>query len=159
MFNDCIITNIAIFCYNGSSIIWSYLPHFQVQARKKKKKKNPLLKNFSYFREWNFLAPKLKIFWYFMKWNFLALILRNFLCFLKKSFSYILGNETVLYFRKWKPIKNSLCFRKRNFFIFQETETSKNYFYFRKQNSLIFQKEFPKLQNWNLLYFSKKCYE
>ena len=50
--------------------------------------------------------PKRKI-------NCLALIFRNFLYFIKRKFS--------LHFGKWKPRKNSLYFRKRNFFISHET--------------------------------------
>ena len=36
---------------------------------------------------------------------------------------YISGNGTFLYFEKWKPRKNPLYIRKRNFLIFQEIET------------------------------------
>ena len=56
-----------------------------------------------------------------------------------EKISYILGNENpekisyiLLYFWKPKPRKNSLYFRKRNFLIFQETETLKNFLFFRK---------------------------
>ena len=59
----------------------------------------------------------------FRKWNFLALILRNFLYFLKRKLSYISGNGTFLYFRKRKFQTKLLYFRKRNSFIFLETDT------------------------------------
>ena len=58
----------------------------------------------------------------FRKWNFLALILRNFLYFLKRKLSYISGNGTFLYFRKRKFQTKLLYFRKRNSFIFLETD-------------------------------------
>ena len=44
-------------------------------------------------------------------------------------------NETFLYSRKRKPRKNSLYFRKLNFFIFRETEALKIFLYFRRELS------------------------
>ena len=79
-----------------------------------------------------------------------------------ESFSYISRNGTFLYFRKQKPRKNSLYFRKRNFyisgkgnpkklFIFQEVTSPflESSLYFRKRNFLA-----PSLKNF--LYFCMK---
>ena len=49
-----------------------------------------------------------------------------------ESFSYISGNGPFLYFRKWNPEKNSLYFRKRNIFIFWETDTPKKILIFQE---------------------------
>ena len=86
----------------SSSIRCCYLAHFL----------SPSSKNKSISKKTSYI---------FEKWNFLAWILSNILYFLKKkSFSYISGNGTFLYFRKWKPWKNSSYFRKRNCLVFQE---------------------------------------
>ena len=81
---------------------WNFLP--------------PRLKKILCFRKWNFLVPRLKSFLYFQKWYFLAshffifweenfhaqkikkMHLDFFFIFLQKKNSYILGNETFLYF-------------------------------------------------------------
>ena len=52
--------------------------------------------------------------------------------FSKESFSSIQETELFLYFRKQKPRKNSLYFRKRNFFIFHKTETLKKLLIFQE---------------------------
>ena len=62
--------------------------------------------------ELSYIFSKKKFFLYFGKWNFLASTLKIFLYFLKKSFSYILGNETFLYFLKKSVF---LYFAKWNF--------------------------------------------
>ena len=67
---------------------------------------------------------------------------KAFLIFQEMELFHILGNGNP---------KNSLYFRKRNFFIFQKIETPKIFFKF--------QKELPKLQMPNFLYSSKKRYE
>ena len=84
----------------------------------------------------------------FRKWNFLALILRNFLYFLKRKLSYISGNGTFLYFRKRKFQTKLLYFRKRNSFIFLETDIPPppplpKFYISEKQNFLIFKEELP----------------
>ena len=115
-----------------------------------------ILINFLYFRKMEILKKTPYI---FEKWNSLVLILGNFSKFSqKKAFPtfqemvlfYISGNgnpeknhlyfikrKLFLYFRKWKPPKNSLYFRKLNFLIFEETETLKKFLYFRKQLSVL----------------------
>ena len=66
----------------------------------------------------------------FEKWNSLVLILGNFS---EESFSYISGNGTFLYFRKWKPRKKSFIFyQKKAFLIFQEMETPQKFFIFQE---------------------------
>ena len=61
-----------------------------------------------------------KIPYIFGKWNFLAPLL---------GFSYILGNGKFLYFRKQKPRKNSLYFRRN----FQSPEKPKFFIFFQKK--------------------------
>ena len=89
----------------------------QTETTKRKPYKIP------YFQEY--------IFPYISGKNFLAEISKkNYYIFWKKSFSYSFGNEilpffspsfkiernpppeNLLYFTKWKPLKNFLCFRK-----------------------------------------------
>lgn len=82
----------------------------------------------------------------FRKWNFLALILRNFLYFLKRKLFYISGNSMFLYFRKRKFQTKLLNFRKRNSFIFLETDPSPpspKFYISEKQNFFIFKEELP----------------
>ena len=60
-------------------------------------------------------------------------ILRKFLIFKEMGISYIFLKESVSYISgNGNHEKSSLYFRKRNFLIFQETETIKNFLYFRK---------------------------
>ena len=94
------------------------------------------------------------IFLYFGEWNFLTLILRYFL--------YFLYRKLFLYFRKWKPRKNSLYFRKRNFLTFQEVsflarkmkkkkKTQKKYLLFKEM-----ERSSPKPKKHKFLILSKK---
>ena len=48
----------------------------------------------------------------------------------QKNFLFFLKREFFLYSRKWKSLKNSLCFRK--------LKNLKNLLYFRKRNFLLF---------------------
>ena len=80
----------------------------------KKKQKNLSRKNFSYFREWNFLAPRFKDSLYFKKLNFQAIILRNVLYFLKR--------KLFLYFGKWNSLRFQEMDTPKKFLRFQETE-------------------------------------
>lgn len=89
----------------------------------------------------------------FRKWNFLALILRNFLYFLKRKLFSISGNSTFLYFRKRKFQTKSLNFRKRNSFIFLETDPPPplfpNFIFQKNRTFLYLKKNFqiPSKQN------------
>ena len=91
----------------------------------------------------------------FRKWNFLALILRNFLYFLKRKLSYISGNGTFLYFRKRKFQTKLLYFRKRNSFIFLETDTPAplfpNFIFQKNRTFLYLKKNFQISEKQNFL--------
>ena len=115
----------------GSSILWSYLAQFFVQAQKNKKV-NPE-KNSLFYR----------------KWNFLPLILKKFqeTETLKKA-SYISGNGTFqstlrkcLIFKETETPKKFLIFSQRKLFLYLGNGNhEKCFLYFRKRNFLIFRK-------------------
>ena len=67
---------------------------------------------------------------YFREMELFSSNIRKFLKVLsEESFSYISGNGTFLYFRKWKPRKKSFIFyQKKAFLIFQEMETPQKFF-------------------------------
>ena len=84
-----------------------------LSPRSKTIKKNPPRKNFFIFQEMELSGSKIKKFLIFQEIELSSSNIKKFLIFLqKKSFSYISGNGTFLYCRKWKPGKNSLCFKK-----------------------------------------------
>ena len=127
---------------------------------KLKQLKQPTRKNSLYLEKWNFLALILKHFFnfliiqeiktpkkisYFQETKTIKNLLsfwemellrpsqKKFLVLQEKNSPKNFSKESLsLYFGKMKPRKNSLYFRKRNFLIFQGTETLKNFLYFRK---------------------------
>ena len=94
---------------------------------KKKKKKNPLWKNFLYFYKRNF-------FLYFGKWNFIAPNLKNYHIFPKKAF-FLYFRRELSELKKWQKLylkKFVMFFQKKVFLIFQEMELHGPVFFLKK---------------------------
>ena len=81
---------------------------FQEVIFRAQKIKNPLLRNVSYFRKWNILAPNLKKFLYFSK-ELAKPENQKFhiFCLLRENFSNINAKENVSYTFPYKEAKFS----------------------------------------------------
>ena len=126
------------------------LPEMELFSSKIKKCLIFLEINISYISERNFQTSKnspRKNFLIFWKMELSGSNIKKFLIFSQKKF--------FLYSGKRKPWKSSLCLRKQDFFIFQETQTLKTNYILRSQMKKKCSKNEKKLLWKNVIYFGK----